>query len=122
MLQDERTSFPMDYDAYAPTYFWARKAVPWGCSSLSCDRAARYRQERRSSKSGAEQAITSRRWRGDGTHTHDFLQRLEAKCSSAMRLLEPAAHAAGMMRVRAARQEGRQWLSCYEVLLYAHSQ
>ena len=42
MLQDERTSFPMDYDAYAPTYSWARKAVPWvlepllrSCSTLS---------------------------------------------------------------------------------------
>ena len=48
----------------------------------------------------------------------EFLMRLEAKCSSAMRLMAPAAHAAGMARVRAAAAKGEQWLSCYEVLSY----
>ena len=47
-----------------------------------------------------------------------FLARLEAKCSSAMRLIEPEAHAAGMARLRAAAARGEQWLSCYDVLLY----
>jgi hypothetical protein len=59
------------------------------------------------------------RW--DFTAFQDFLERLEAKCSSAMRLMDPTAHAAGMVRVRAAAQEGQQWLSCYDVLLYARS-
>lgn len=50
-----------------------------------------------------------------------FLARLEAKCSSAMRLMEPEAHAAGMARVLAAAARGEQWLSCYDVLLYTRS-
>jgi SAM-dependent methyltransferase len=58
---------------------------------------------------------------GKVTIDRDFLERLEAKCSSAMRLMEPAAHAAGMERVRAAGEEGRQWVSCYDVLLYARA-
>lgn len=49
----------------------------------------------------------------------DFMERLEAKCSSAMRLMSPADHAAGMARVRAARARGESWLSYYDVLHYA---
>ena len=48
----------------------------------------------------------------------DFLGRLEAKCSSAMRLITVEQHAAGMDRVRAAAARGEQWLSCYDVLHY----
>jgi SAM-dependent methyltransferase len=51
----------------------------------------------------------------------DFLGRLEAKCSSAMRLMESTAHAAGMARVRAAAARGEEWISCYDILLYARS-
>ena len=48
-----------------------------------------------------------------------FLARLEAKCSSAVRLLQPAAFAEGMARVRAAAARGESWLSCYDFLVYA---
>jgi len=48
----------------------------------------------------------------------DLLSRLEAKCSSAMRLLKPEAFAAGMDRVRAAGARDEPWLSCYDVFLY----
>jgi SAM-dependent methyltransferase len=48
----------------------------------------------------------------------EFLGRLEAKCSSAMRLMSAEQHAAGMDRVRAAAARGDQWLSCYDVLHY----
>jgi len=51
--------------------------------------------------------------------TDDFVRRLEARCSSAMRLLEPAMHAAGMARVREAQAHGESWLSIYAVLSYA---
>ncbi len=50
--------------------------------------------------------------------TEEFLQRLAAKCSSAMRLLAPHQHAAGMARVQDARVRGERWLSCYTVLHY----
>ena len=29
LRDDERTLFPTDYDAYASTYAWTRRAVPW---------------------------------------------------------------------------------------------
>ncbi len=48
----------------------------------------------------------------------EFLGRLEAKCSSAMRLIPAEGHVAGMGRVRAAAARGDQWLSCYDVLHY----
>jgi SAM-dependent methyltransferase len=48
----------------------------------------------------------------------DFLARLEAKCSSAIRLITPAEHSAGMDRVRAAQLRGETWVSCYDVLHY----
>jgi SAM-dependent methyltransferase len=47
-----------------------------------------------------------------------FLAKLEAKCSSAMRLIPDACHRRGMDRVRAARQRGERWLSSYSVLTY----
>src|SRR5438128_2522151 len=50
--------------------------------------------------------------------SEEFLRKLEAKCSSAMRLLAPADHAAGIGRVREAQARGEQWLSCYTVLHY----
>jgi SAM-dependent methyltransferase len=48
----------------------------------------------------------------------DFLGKLEAKCSSAMRLMTAEQHAAGMDRVRAAGARGEEWLSCYDVVHY----
>ena len=48
----------------------------------------------------------------------DFVATLAAKCSSAMRLLPPEYHAAGMARVREAQARGEQWHSCYTVLHY----
>jgi SAM-dependent methyltransferase len=47
-----------------------------------------------------------------------FVDALEAKCSSAMRLISSAEHAAGMARVREARAAGKDWFSCYDVLMY----
>jgi len=51
--------------------------------------------------------------------TDEFVRSLEAKCSSALRLLTPADHQAGMARVRAAKARGERWHSCYVVLRYA---
>jgi SAM-dependent methyltransferase len=48
-----------------------------------------------------------------------FLAKLEAKCSSAMRLISDADHQRGMQRVRAASNAGQRWLSSYTVLAYA---
>jgi SAM-dependent methyltransferase len=48
-----------------------------------------------------------------------FLAKLEAKCSSAMRLIPDEAHRRGMERVRRAREGGERWLSSYSVLRYA---
>ncbi len=48
----------------------------------------------------------------------EFINALEAKCSSAMRLISPAEHAVGMARVREAGAAGKEWLSCYDVLMY----
>ena len=59
-----------------------------------------------------EQAI------GDIPLSDAFLAVLEAKCSSAMRLISAEAHAAGMARVRAAQREGALWRSHYVVLHY----
>ncbi len=50
-----------------------------------------------------------------------FLAKLEAKCSSAMRLIPEEAHGRGMERVRRAQQRGEQWLSSYSVLRFAHA-
>jgi SAM-dependent methyltransferase len=51
-----------------------------------------------------------------------YLNRLEAKCSSAIRLLTSEQHAAGMDRVRAAAARGEEWLSCYDVLRFVRSE
>lgn len=56
---------------------------------------------------------------GDIPLSEDFVRRLEAKCSSAMRLLSPEAHAQGMARVRQAQVRGELWRSHYVVLRYA---
>lgn len=47
-----------------------------------------------------------------------FLSKLEAKCSSAMRLVPDEAHRAGMARVKQARERGERWLSSYSVLVF----
>jgi SAM-dependent methyltransferase len=49
-----------------------------------------------------------------------FIAKLEAKCSSGMRLISPEAHRQGMERVRQARACGEQWRSCYTVITYAN--
>jgi SAM-dependent methyltransferase len=59
-----------------------------------------------------EQAI------GDIPLSEAFLAALEARCSSAMRLIPAEAHAAGMASVRAAQREGALWRSHYVVLHY----
>ena len=56
---------------------------------------------------------------GDILLTDEFVARLEARCSSAMRLLPGEVHAAGMRRVRAAQAEGALWRSQYVVFHYA---
>jgi SAM-dependent methyltransferase len=48
----------------------------------------------------------------------EFLGKLEARCSSAMRLITEEQHAAGMDRIRSAAVRGERWLSCYDVLHY----
>lgn len=47
-----------------------------------------------------------------------FLSKLEAKCSSAMRLVPDEAHRRGMERVRQACARGERWLSSYSVLVF----
>ncbi len=48
-----------------------------------------------------------------------FLAKLEAKCSSGMRLIPDRCHRRGMERVREASARGERWLSSYSVLTYA---
>lgn len=48
-----------------------------------------------------------------------FIAKLEAKCSSAMRLIPDAAHRRGMERVRAASRRGERWLSSYSMLRFS---
>lgn|SRR5688572_8274209 len=55
---------------------------------------------------------------GEIALSEEFIARLAAKCSSAMRLISPADHAAGMARVRAGRERGETWVSCYELIHY----
>lgn len=47
-----------------------------------------------------------------------FMVRLEAKCSSGMRLMPDAAHRQGMARVRQAHTQGERWYSCYSIVHY----
>ena len=47
-----------------------------------------------------------------------FLGQLEAKCSSAMRLISPEAQRQGMERVRLGSARGEPWHSCYTVITY----
>jgi len=47
-----------------------------------------------------------------------FIAKLDQKCSSAMRLISPKAHQAGMARVRAAQTAGEMWHSLYTCLTY----
>jgi len=51
-----------------------------------------------------------------------FIANVAAKCSSAMRLIPPAAHERGMARVRAAAARGETWYSCYTVLAWRRGQ
>jgi hypothetical protein len=48
----------------------------------------------------------------------EFIGKLERKCSSGMRLMTPSSHRRGIQRVRAARDRGERWFSCYTVLSY----
>lgn len=65
------------------------------------------------------QLVSHRQAVGEIPLNADFIARLEAKCSSAIRLMNAADHAAGMARVRSAHARGESWLSCYDVLCYA---
>ena len=47
-----------------------------------------------------------------------FISKLEEKCSSAMRLISDQAYREGIARVRQARDQGEEWLSCYTVIKY----
>jgi SAM-dependent methyltransferase len=47
-----------------------------------------------------------------------FVAKLQAKCSSGMRLVPDDAHRRGMERVREAARRGERWLSSYSVLGY----
>jgi SAM-dependent methyltransferase len=51
----------------------------------------------------------------------DFVEALSAKCSSGMRLISAAEHAAGMARVRKAKELGQAWASYYDVLVYTRA-
>lgn len=55
---------------------------------------------------------------GDRVLDSHFVGQLEAKCSSAMRLIAPEAHRRGMERVREASARGERWHSCYTILAY----
>jgi len=55
---------------------------------------------------------------GDIAFDDAFIAKLEQKCSSAMRLISPEAHKAGMARVRAAQRTGEMWHSLYTCLTY----
>ncbi len=48
----------------------------------------------------------------------DFVQKLEARCASSLRLLPDEAHRAGMARVRAASERSEIWHSQYTVYRY----
>jgi SAM-dependent methyltransferase len=56
---------------------------------------------------------------GDMPLSDAFVASLDAKCSSAMRLLPDEAHAVGMARVREAQAQGALWRSHYVALHYA---
>ncbi|HVF38376.1 MAG TPA: class I SAM-dependent methyltransferase [Gemmatimonadaceae bacterium] len=49
----------------------------------------------------------------------DWIQKIEAKCSSGMRQLSPSQHEAGVARVREARTRGEKWRSCYNTLWFS---
>lgn len=49
----------------------------------------------------------------------EYIEKLQAKCASSMRLISAEEHRAGMDRVRAAAARGDEWLSCYDVLWYS---
>jgi SAM-dependent methyltransferase len=57
---------------------------------------------------------------GDIPLTDEYLERLESKCASSMRLITPEAHAAGMRRVRLAQKAGGVWHSHYVVFQYSN--
>lgn len=65
------------------------------------------------------QLLSQEQMSGEIALTDQFLARLAARCSSAMRLIAPSDHAAGMARVRAAQDRGETWLSCYEIIHYS---
>lgn len=48
----------------------------------------------------------------------DFIAKLEAKCSSSLRLISSEAHKKGIESLREAGQRGEQWFSCYTVVKY----
>ena len=55
---------------------------------------------------------------GDIALDDAFIAKLEQKCSSAMRLIPPEAHKAGIARVRAAQEGGEMWHSLNTCVTY----
>ena len=51
-----------------------------------------------------------------------FIEKLEQKCASSMRLIAPEDHRAGIARVREAQTRGETWHSCYTALTYSKKQ
>lgn len=56
---------------------------------------------------------------GDIELNDTFIAKLEQKCSSAMRLISPEVHRAGIVRVREGQKRGEKWHSCYTALIYS---
>ena len=48
----------------------------------------------------------------------EFIDKLDHKCSSALRLISDAAHCRGIQRLKQAKIEGKKWLSRYTVLRF----
>lgn len=61
--------------------------------------------------------------RVEGTQsiTDEYIAKLSAKCSSALRLIPPAAHTAGIDRVRQAQAAGEPWRSLYTIYCFTKS-
>lgn len=55
---------------------------------------------------------------GDLPITDAYIANLASKCSSALRLIAPTAHAEGLERVRQAQARGERWQSLYTIYVY----
>jgi SAM-dependent methyltransferase len=76
---------------------------------------------RRHAADAALRLLQAERAEGRIPLSNAFLRSLDARCSSALRLLAPSDHERGMARLRAAQARGEEWHSCYVVLHYGLS-